>query len=282
MNAVSGWGLGATLTEPRKYKSIYCIDTSVRPRQNEEAKRGRILAATLLTWSCFPNVDSFCHARNICVRHTFCVLDTKIVSENLQKHLLCPRGAEQCCRVLPRAGNIAEHNVAAAMCLRFEKVGKYAARKTRTELYPGPEWHIFSILTSEDIGDDDQPSLCRFVWTSWGISSSAVSRRYRTRSWTTSSPYWWAVSWRPTTTPYSRYGTHTPCGHTPSLSNLGSRDAPCLRVHSLRSGSPGLQSNCQAHGTTPGLRMKKFRVEDATQATKFTSEQKGRKSCENL
>ena len=24
----------------------------------------------------FPNVDSFCHARNICVRHTYCALDT--------------------------------------------------------------------------------------------------------------------------------------------------------------------------------------------------------------
>ena len=41
------------------------------------AKRGHTVAAILLTWSCFPNVDSFCHARNICVRHKVCVLDTK-------------------------------------------------------------------------------------------------------------------------------------------------------------------------------------------------------------
>ena len=49
----------------------------------------------------------------------FCVLNTKIVSENLQKHFLCPRGAQQCCRVLPRTGNIAGHNVAATLCPRF-------------------------------------------------------------------------------------------------------------------------------------------------------------------
>ena len=59
-----------------------------------------------------PDVDSFCHARNICGRHKFCVLDAWSVSENLQKHFLCPRGAQQCCRVLPRTGNIAGHNVA--------------------------------------------------------------------------------------------------------------------------------------------------------------------------
>ena len=40
------------------------------------AKRGHIVAATLLTWSCFSNVESFCHARNICVRREFWVLDT--------------------------------------------------------------------------------------------------------------------------------------------------------------------------------------------------------------
>ena len=83
------------------------------------AKRGHIVAATLLTWSCFPNVSSFCHARSICVRHKFCVLDTKNVSENLQKHFLCPRSAQQCCLVLPRTGNIAWHDVAATMCPRF-------------------------------------------------------------------------------------------------------------------------------------------------------------------
>ena len=31
--------------------------------------------------------------------------------------------------------------------------GKYSVRKTRTKLHPGPKWHIFHILTSEDIDD---------------------------------------------------------------------------------------------------------------------------------
>ena len=44
------------------------------------AKRGHIVAATLLTRSGFPNVDSFCHAHNICGGH-------KNGSENLQKHV---------------------------------------------------------------------------------------------------------------------------------------------------------------------------------------------------
>ena len=66
-------------------------------------------------------MSSFFHARNICVRHKFWVLDTKNVSENVQKHFLCPRGAQQCCLVLPRTGNIAGHNVAATMCPRFAR-----------------------------------------------------------------------------------------------------------------------------------------------------------------
>ena len=61
-----------------------------------------------MTWPCFPNFDSFCHARNICGWH-------KNDFENLQKHFLCPRGAHQCCHVLPPMGNIVGHNVAAAM-----------------------------------------------------------------------------------------------------------------------------------------------------------------------
>ena len=31
--------------------------------------------------------------------------------------------------------------------------GKYTTRKMHTKLHPGPEWHIFHILTSEDIDD---------------------------------------------------------------------------------------------------------------------------------
>ena len=40
----------------------------------------------------------------LCGGHKFCVLNTKIVSENLQKHFLCLHGAEQCRHVLPRTG----------------------------------------------------------------------------------------------------------------------------------------------------------------------------------
>ena len=73
-------------------------------------------AATLPRWSCFPNIDLFSHACNICGGH-------KNVSENLQKHFLCPRGLQQCFRVLPRTGNIVGHNVAATLCrLRFAEV----------------------------------------------------------------------------------------------------------------------------------------------------------------
>lgn len=31
--------------------------------------------------------------------------------------------------------------------------GKYTVRKTHTKLHPGPEFHIFHILASEDIDD---------------------------------------------------------------------------------------------------------------------------------
>ena len=34
--------------------------------------RGHVVAAALLTWSFFPNVKSFCHARNICGGHNKC------------------------------------------------------------------------------------------------------------------------------------------------------------------------------------------------------------------
>ena len=43
-------------------------------------------------------------------RTQFCVMDKKI-SENLQKHFLYPRGAQQCCSILWRTGNIAGQNV---------------------------------------------------------------------------------------------------------------------------------------------------------------------------
>ena len=44
-----------------------------RGRQNEDT----LWRPRLLTWSCIPNVDSFCHAHNICGGHKFCALDTK-------------------------------------------------------------------------------------------------------------------------------------------------------------------------------------------------------------
>ena len=67
-------------------------------------KQGHFVAATLLTWRhVSQTVDSFCHARNICGGHNN-------VSENLQEHFLCPRGAQQCCCVLPRTGNIVGRN----------------------------------------------------------------------------------------------------------------------------------------------------------------------------
>ena len=65
------------------------------------AKQGHIVVATLLTWSF--------------------VADTKTVSENLQKHFLCPRSTQQGCHVLPRMGNTAVHNVAATMCLHYAR-----------------------------------------------------------------------------------------------------------------------------------------------------------------
>ena len=68
-------------------------------------KWGPIVAATLLAWSCFPNVASFCHTHNFCGGH-------KNVSENLQKHFSCLCSTQQCCHILPLMGNLVGHNVA--------------------------------------------------------------------------------------------------------------------------------------------------------------------------
>ena len=69
------------------------------------AKRGHIAAATLLTWSCFPNVGSFCHARNICVRHTCFWKSSEIFVVSARRATMLPRFAPdgqhrraQCCR----------------------------------------------------------------------------------------------------------------------------------------------------------------------------------------
>ena len=65
----------------------------LRVRQNEDTLCWQHCRRDHETWT------RFCHARNICVQNNFCVLDTKNVSENSQKHFLCPRGAQRCCRV---------------------------------------------------------------------------------------------------------------------------------------------------------------------------------------
>ena len=59
-------------------------------------------------------------AQHLCPTQILCP-GQKNVSEKIQKHFLRPRGAQQCCRVLPRTGNIAGHNVAATVCPRFAR-----------------------------------------------------------------------------------------------------------------------------------------------------------------
>ena len=49
--------------------------------------------------------------------HKFCFLDTKMLPKIFRS--MCPRCAQQFCRVLPRTRNIVGHNVAATMCPRF-------------------------------------------------------------------------------------------------------------------------------------------------------------------
>ena len=39
------------------------------------------------------------------------------------------------------------------LCRHKDHTGKYTVRWTHTKLHPEPEWHIFHILTSEDIDD---------------------------------------------------------------------------------------------------------------------------------
>ena len=50
-------------------------------------KRGHIVADT--------NASPFARARNICCGHTFCVQDTKNVSENVQKHFVSATNVSQ-------------------------------------------------------------------------------------------------------------------------------------------------------------------------------------------
>ena len=67
---------------------------------------------------CGGNIADVIMLTRFATRAAF-VADTEIVSENLQKHFLCTRGAQQRCRVLLRTGNIAGQNDSATMCARF-------------------------------------------------------------------------------------------------------------------------------------------------------------------
>ena len=80
------------------------------------AKRGHTVAATLLTWSCFPNVSSFATRATI-------LSDTNFVSWTQKMfHISCVRAARNnVASFLPRTGNIAGHNVAATMWPRFAR-----------------------------------------------------------------------------------------------------------------------------------------------------------------
>ena len=63
--------------------------------------------------ACFPNVDSFCHARNICGRHEFCVLDAKkCFWKSSQTFLVSARRATMLPRFATDRQNRAGHNVA--------------------------------------------------------------------------------------------------------------------------------------------------------------------------
>ena len=59
-----------------------------------------------------PRAQHLCPTQSVCPGHKKCFW-------SLQKHFLCPRGAQQCCLLLPRTGNILGHNIASTMCPRF-------------------------------------------------------------------------------------------------------------------------------------------------------------------
>ena len=84
-------------------------------------------------------------------RATF-VADTNFVCRP-QKHFLWPRGAQQCCCVLPRTGNKAGHNVAATMCPRFS-----GARVMGSRLVPAGAMHCGISRGQANVGNR------AFVW----------------------------------------------------------------------------------------------------------------------
>ena len=72
-------------------------------------------------WLALPRAQHLWRTRILCPGHK------KVFLKIFRNMFLCPRGAQKCCRVLPRTGNIAGHNVAATMCPRF--AGAYGFTK---------------------------------------------------------------------------------------------------------------------------------------------------------
>ena len=96
----------------------------------------------------------------------------KNVSESLQKHFLCWRGAQQGCRVLPRTGNIVGHSVSATVCPHL--LGPHAY--LRPILW---EWrYVYNLTFSNRILSFQECTLCIFscsrpctracsIWSDW-------------------------------------------------------------------------------------------------------------------
>ena len=119
--------------------------TSLSLDSKGPAKRGHIVAATFLTWSCFPHVDSFCHARNIYGGHKFCVLDCKnYFLKILVGHISCVRAARNNVATFCHGlGNIAGHHVAA---LRAEGLCEQGTTllPPRVLILLGPKQHVLA------------------------------------------------------------------------------------------------------------------------------------------
>ena len=98
-------------TSQTNCKTRILSEDSVRSRQDEDT----LWRQHCLTWSCFPNVYSFCHSRNICGGHKCCFLDTKkwfwTISETFIAYARCAtnvadvfhgRATSQGTKVLPQ------------------------------------------------------------------------------------------------------------------------------------------------------------------------------------
>ena len=73
----------------KTYVAFFPMQPNVSTRINTKGpgKRGHIVADT--------NVSPFARARNICCGHTFCVRDTKNVSDFVQKHFVSATNVSQ-------------------------------------------------------------------------------------------------------------------------------------------------------------------------------------------